>query len=166
MDKYSTPSSNQHAVGIVKRPSAAVKKDRPKNNPARHAGEAGGQDAKYDPLLLHRFGPDILKEGFTVQPVIFEQYRKELRISIYEMRFIVYLWNRWKPKKHVSMPVEAIAGALHVSEHSIRRYTHALKEKGLLDVSFQPGRGKHNQYDLRPFLEKLRALDSQRRGEL
>ncbi len=126
----------------------------------------------YGPLLLHRFGPDLLRDGYKITPDVLEEYRLRLHLSTGEVRLIVYLWNKWKLyEEKISLPVKAIADALHVTARRVRQLAHALKEKGLLDVFWQPGRGRHNWYDLRPLCEKLRALVRgfplpRRRGEV
>lgn len=113
----------------------------------------------YGPLLLHRFGPEILSNHYKIVPEALDEYSQQLCIRPCEARFLVFLWNKWKLyEERVQIAVADIAEGLHVSESRVQRYTQSLKKKGLLEVTRRPGRGQYNWYDLRPLREKLRAL--------
>jgi DNA-binding MarR family transcriptional regulator len=128
----------------------------PKNPGAR---QKAAKPKTYGPLLLHRFGPEILSNHYKIVPEALEDYSEPLCIRPCEVRFLVFLWNRWKLyEERIQIAVADIAEGLHVSESRVQRYTQSLKEKGLLEVTRRPGRGQYNSYDLRPLREKLRAL--------
>ncbi|MDP9314422.1 MAG: hypothetical protein M3R24_26685 [Chloroflexota bacterium] len=115
----------------------------------------------FDPRITAYFGDAVLRAGFMPLPHLFLRHYQALGLGHGEAMFVLQLmeinWDLAAPPKTVN----DLANRMGVNARTIRRYSEAVAELGLITLYDQydaSGAQIENGYDLSPLFDRLAAF--------